>query len=121
MRKLLIKIKLYIVEWLFKEQLTIINKDFKKRLQARDDRISYLENSMRMIIGETKVGMDYHEKYDRSWVVICIRGEKKEWVQFFDIHDREIGEIQRIFQKFQKSNITMDLPPNRRRFEFFDK
>lgn len=62
------------------------------------------------------VGLDYSPTgYDRSWVVICIRG-KLERVQFMDVSDKEAKEIKNFLSIFNRDNVRVDAGPTMSRW-----
>lgn len=120
MKKVLLSIKLKIVNWLFKETLIELNKSFHRDLVKRDDIICELENHARMMKAITNVGVNLEDpNYGRSWVAVSIRGEKQQWVQFFDGNDDTIKQLQKTFSGLQRERITIDGRPHMKRKDFW--
>lgn len=120
MKKLFLKLKLIFVAWLFKEHMSAMNKDIAKQLVKRDERLCELENYMRLIKATTNIGIDLHDpNYGRSWVAVCIRGEKQQWVQFFDGDDQTIKQLQKMFSGIQKERVIIDGRPGLRAKDFW--
>lgn len=120
MKKYLIKFKMMIVGWLFKEHIAIINQDVKRELSFRDNRISELENYTRIVKAVTNIGIDLQDpNYGRSWVAVSIRGDKQQWVQFFDGNDETIKQLQKMFSGLQKDRVIIDGRPGLRSKDFW--
>lgn len=68
-------------------------------------------NQLEGIIGNTDVSIDHSvNSYSRSWAVISIQGEKTDFVRFIDLGRKDISEIQRFLQNFDRSKV--DCAPN---------
>lgn len=120
MKKILLKFKLKVVNWLFKETLIELNKSFHRDLTKRDDRICELENHARMMKAITNVGVNLeYPNYGHSWVAVSIRGEKQQWVQFFDGSDDTISQLQKTFSGLQRERIIVDGGPYMRPKDFW--
>lgn len=120
MKKIILNLKLRFVTWLFKEKIRAINKDIASEFIKRDNKISELENYTRLVKSVTNIGVDLHDpNYGRSWVAVCIRGEKQQWVQFFDGNDETIKQLQKTFSGLQKERIIVDGYPGLRSKDFW--
>lgn len=63
------------------------------------------------VISNTDISIDHSvNAYSRSWAVISIQGEKTDFVKFIDLGRKDISEIQRFLQNFDKSKV--DCAPN---------
>lgn len=66
---------------------------------------------LEQVVGCTDISIDYDvNKYSRNWAVISIQGEKTDFVRFIDLGRRDILEIQRFLQNFDRSKV--DCAPN---------
>lgn len=120
MKKFFLKLKFKIAGWLFKEHLDILKKDIAQQLIKRDNRLAELENYVRLVKATTNIGIDLqHPEYGRSWIAVCIRGEKQSWVQFFDGNDDAIKEIQRHFRDYERARVIVDGRPGLRQKDFW--
>lgn len=120
MKKTLFRMKEKFVWWILKDYDASLKKDIAKHFIERDTRISELENYMRLVKSTTNIGIDLQQPdYGRSWVAVCIRGEKQQWVQFFDGSDQAIKEIQRNFRDMERARVIVDGHPRLRAKDFW--
>lgn len=104
MNKIITYIRLKILQLL---GISSIVKDMKdKRV-----RIEQLEQQLRLITGEVKVGVDYHH-YDRreSWAVVCLEGDSKTFIQFYNLKDKDVKDIEHFLKFFETKNKIIDRP-----------
>jgi len=109
MNKIKTYIRLKILQFL---GLSSIVKDVKdKRI-----RIEQLEQQLRLITGEVKVGVDYdHYGRRQSWAVVCLEGQNKTFVQFYNLKDKDVADIQDFLKHFETKSKIVDTPPTMRR------
>jgi translation initiation factor 1 (eIF-1/SUI1) len=68
-------------------------------------------NQLEGIIGSSDISIDHSmNNYSRSWAVISIQGEKTDFVKFIDLGRKDITDIQRFLQNFDRSKV--DCAPN---------
>jgi len=69
---------------------------------------SRLKSSIENISSQMKVGVDV----DRhgSWAVVCLPGEKSDFIEFIRLGETDIREIRSFLRQFDKKNVHLDLP-----------
>ena len=89
--------------------------ELTKRVIRQDMEINRLNSMIR-------VSVDYHRgNGDASWAVICLPGQKMDYVTFVELDRNEIEEVQRFLKHFRKYQInpTIDRMPNMPKALFF--
>lgn len=103
----------YVVRWALSEDLKQISKaiaESSKNAEFNSERLNRVANSV-------IVGADVHEHpADRSWAVVCIRGEKEDAVRFVELSNAaSIRDINMFLRKFQ-SDPYVDATPTTTRY-----
>ena len=115
-------LKKTIFNWLFKEQLEEIGK-LKKQIDESAFRVAgYADNAikamklcenqekiLRNTVGDIQVATDIHVK-SPSWAVICLQGQKADFVKFIDLGQRDIESIANYLRRFERPNVIADMP-----------
>lgn len=104
-KKLVNKIRKSIKEWLLGNEIKVM----QNIINSQDEVISK-QNGLLKNFG---VGADIHisdHKYSRSWAVICLQGQKADFIKFVDLGDRDIREIGNYLKHFDRKHVNMDLP-----------
>jgi hypothetical protein len=115
-------LKQTIFNWLFKEQLEEIEK-LKKQMDESAFRVAgYADNAikamnlcekqekvLRNTVGDIQVATDIHLK-SPSWAVICIQGQRADFVKFIDLDQRDIEGIAHYLRRFERRNVIADMP-----------
>jgi len=127
------KIRKKIINWLFKKEKEILNKEIEnirlfnykikqklkdysllaeKQKDAYRTAINYIEelkeisDKLSAVLEVTDVSVDVHAtKYSPSWAVISIQGEKTDFIKFVDLGYAELKEIQHFLRKFDRAKI----------------
>ena len=133
------------VNWLLKDQHTYVNEiirlrqeylrlvkessdDFsrngKELHKIRDqhvnlhaEQVDFL-HQFDQIFGKMKVSVDIHER-SPSWAVISLQGERADYVQFVDLGQRDVRDIQHFLRRFDRKNVAIDAPIHIPKREWF--
>lgn len=84
-----------------------------KDLKDKRVRIEQLEAQIRMIAGDVKVGVDYHHYPDErreSWAVVCLEGERKTFVNFYNLKDNDVRDVETFLKHFETKSKIVDSP-----------
>ena len=90
--------------WIFREEL--------KELHKKTERYDMLEKALLDVLGNIDVSVDvniYPQRYEPSWAVISIQGQKTDFIRFVNLGDRDIYEIQKFLRNFDK--VKVDCAP----------
>lgn len=110
--------------WLFKEQMNQMkrmNDDtlmFWKNSKANYENCQRLEKQLKDTVGSIQVATDIHLK-STSWAVICLQGEKADFIKFVDLDQRSIEDIAHYLRQFERHNVVADMPYCVPKNEFF--
>ena len=109
-----------IVKWLFKDQLSSLNKviseskselikidNIKKDLLVKTAKVERL-------LGNIDVSVDV-DQYSGSWAVISIQG-KSDYVKFVSLRDSDARDISRFVERYDRKNVKIDAPRGFDRF-----
>lgn len=106
------KLKKFIKDWLFKEEL--------KELSSLSKKVKSLESELNTILDGLDVSVDVHEYDTRrspSWAVISLQGKNTSFIKFVDLGDRNIQEISSFLRAYERrANIKIDANPQATRF-----
>lgn len=118
------KLKSKLFEWLFRDELKqiigtkesvmntlqeVLNVSGSVKRTLRDviiyekrskETLSRLED----ISGSTEVCVDVHKR-SNSWAVICLQGEKSNFIKFVDLGEKDIREISHFLRNFERNKI----------------
>ena len=117
MKRLLTKI----FSWIFSERIKALDKSLEiaaANNRVMGDKIEFLQQ----LVGNMHVGIDVHENdYSPNWAVICIQGEKANFIKFMRMRDNDLREIQHILRSFERFGardyqFTIDAAPQTSRF-----
>lgn len=72
-----------------------------ERIIQRNDALIEINKSL---LDKTEVSVDVHNKSD-SWAVISLEGEKKTYIKFIDLSDKDIEEIAEFLSHFDRRKI----------------
>ena len=106
-----------IFNWIFKEHIEKLQKsmNYNKNLSMElEKQIKHVNN----ILSGIDVSVDVHEyRGASSWAVICINGQKSDYIRFVELGNKDIHEISMFLRQFERSkNIRIDASPNASRF-----
>jgi len=88
----------------------------EKSVKASSEIAMSAKNRVDRLADVFMVGLDWSPSgYDRSWVVICIKG-KMERVQFMDVSGKDAREIKKFLSIFNSDRVTVDAGPG---YDFF--
>lgn len=103
--------------WIFEEELQTLKQtinetdELKKILQKEHTKVSNarirLNNDLSRldtIFGNIEVSLD-HDYRQNNWAVISIAGEKSDFIRFVDLGEKDIREIGKFLQYFDRSKI----------------
>lgn len=76
------------------------------RLKYQNDEIVNYNNTL---MSQFNFSSDIYARENESWAVISIHG-KPEYVQFVNLHNRDMREIHSFLKKFERNNRVIDLP-----------
>lgn len=124
-------LKKKIFNWLFKEQIEEIEK-LKKQMDESTFRVAgYADNAIKAMnichnqekalsntVGNIQIATDIHLK-SPSWAVICLQGQKADFVKFIDLDQRSIEDIANYLRRFERRNVIADMPYCVPKNEFF--
>lgn len=108
-------LKKSIFNWLFKEQLIelerllLYTKQNAAITEAAVKSCQWQEKRLKDTVGDIQVAADIHVK-SPSWAVICIQGQKADFVKFIDLDQRDIEGIAHYLRRFERRNVIADMP-----------
>ena len=103
MKKLIRKLLKKLFFWIFSEEISALSKqtrDFKDQRENYESQEKRIKN----LLGNIDVSVDVHQ-YSPSWAVISIQGQKADYIKFVDLGERDIREIQRFLNNFDRSKV----------------
>lgn len=125
LKRLLNKIRLIIVKWL---GVTAELDELKRQIDVLTRNQFETEAKMKIVWTLTKVDVDISPSamrddlgrgHEQSWAVICLHGEKRNFMQFVNLENSKMREIQEFLRHFEQRNIHLDLPFSMKRSDFF--
>lgn len=95
-----------------KTVLRIIEKEKEWDLKLAE--VHHRSQKLDNLFDNLDISIDQHmNKYSKSWAVVSIQGQKSDFIQFFDLGQSDIRQIQDFLRSFDKrSNIKIDSFPN---------
>lgn len=125
-KKIEMKIKEIIFNWLFKEQLEKLKISEQKCSELLEEQYTVhnqtlrIENRLRNITDSFEVGVDVsiNNRYDPSWAVICIKGQKHDYIRFKRMDEGGLRAVSQFLRQFESNRITIDMPPMMEKGQF---
>ena len=103
MRKYVRKYVRLFFKWIFKEELTLL-ENARARYEYDFRRYNDETAKIKNLLGNLDISVDYHE-YSKSWAVISIQGERTNYIKFIDLPGKEIREIARFLERYDRSKV----------------
>lgn len=97
------KIFKLLFEWALKEELAEMRET---------------QRNIKAILGNMDVSVDV-QHHAPSWAVISIQGEKRDYIKFVNLGDRDLFDIRNYMRQFEHKKV--DCSPYDRSFFFEDK
>ena len=95
-------------QWAFRKELDELTQAIQQ-VKATEQRLNNL-------LGVVDIAVDVHDNdryYAHSWACISIQGQRMDFVKFVDLGDRDIMEISRFLQHFDRGNIDASPPQSK--------
>jgi Zn-dependent M16 (insulinase) family peptidase len=83
--------------WIFSEELDALNNKLEST--------NRLYEHLKQVLGKIDVSVDVNvseHRYAESWAVISIQGKKADFIKFVNLGSRDIFEIQRFLEHFDR-------------------
>lgn len=127
MNKIRATFRKILLHWLLKEEyenLSILIETFKeteRRIISKERGLDFKINEVHersqkldKLFDNLDISIDHHmNKYSKSWAVVSIQGGKSDFIQFFDLGQSDIRDIQNFLRSFdRRSNVKIDSFPN---------
>lgn len=124
------KVKQWLRQWLFKEEINRFNEETEKmkKFQSQlsqahmnlalanskiEAAINSIENMRKLIGSICEIGTDIDivrpSDYNNNWAVICVHG-KMDYVKFIPMAQPDIRSISEFLKQFKYSNRVIDTP-----------
>jgi uncharacterized protein with von Willebrand factor type A (vWA) domain len=115
-----------ILRWALKPEIERMEQeaDAMARVHRIHEENKLLNQRLRLLLNNFGAGLDVEisgHKYARSWAVVCLQGEKADFVKFVDLGDAEIREIQRYIYQFERGKTAIDAAPQFRQILKFQR
>lgn len=117
MKKWFNNLKKKFARWLLKEQIEKLELSQQKYDSLLRDQSNIYKKQVDLVkelqdkLGNIGVGVDVDpHPYSHSWAVICLQGNKRDFIKFVELNDSNVHEIQRFLSNFRRDNVNIDLP-----------
>lgn len=117
-------LKKKIFNWLFKQQIEELKElvhqsaSYSTLSNISMNKCMDQEKRLKDTVGNIQVATDIHLK-SPSWAVICLQGQKADFVKFVDLDQRSIENISHYLRQFERRNVVADMPYCVPKNEFF--
>lgn len=93
-----------LVRWALSDEIVKMESRLQRNITLHE-RISREFDNIR---NEFKVGVDVD--YHGSWAVVCLEGEKHDYIKFLNLNKRDAREISNFLNQFNRKNVRIDTP-----------